>query len=123
MLNFRILVVEDNPENMDLICLLLEREGHEVYKAYDGIAGIEAAYHHHPDLILLDLAMPLKDGWAVASELKSDIMTQSIPIVAITAHTLPKYKEKAIKAGCDGFLTKPFRLAAFNQIIREFTRY
>jgi len=95
MFNPRILVVEDAPENMDLICLLLEQEGHQVYKAYDGVAGLEFACQQQPDLILLDLALPEKDGWKVAEELKADLITKSIPIVAISAHSPQQFKEKA----------------------------
>ncbi len=121
MFELRILVIEDNPENMDLICLILERENHEIYKAYDGQSGIELAYQHHPDLILLDLALPVKDGWSVAAELKSDIIMQAIPIIAVSAHTLPEFVDKAYQAGCSGFLTKPFRLNEFNEIIQKFS--
>jgi CheY-like chemotaxis protein len=121
MFNLRVLVVEDTQENMDLICLILERAGHQVYQAYDGIEGVETAIQQQPDLILLDLALPKKDGWTVAEELKTDIITKSIPIIAISAHITTQAKERAFKAGCDSFIPKPFTLGAFNMEIERFS--
>jgi two-component system cell cycle response regulator DivK len=120
MFNLRVLVIEDTQENMDLICLLLERGGHQVYQAYDGVEGIRTAFEQQPDLILLDLALPKKDGWTVATQLKSDILTRSIPIIAITAYVTKDAEEKALQAGCDGFIPKPFTLSAFNEEIDRF---
>ena len=82
MFNLRVLVIEDTQENMDLICLLLERAGHQIYRAYDGVEGVRTAFQQQPDLILLDLALPIKDGWTVATELKSDIITNSIVMIS-----------------------------------------
>jgi two-component system cell cycle response regulator DivK len=116
----RVLVVEDTPDNMDLMCLLLEQAGYEVYQAFNGVQGVESALRQQPDLILLDLSLPEKDGWTVAAELKSDILTQSIPIVAISAHSPPDLMEKAFEAGCEGFISKPFTLSAFKNEIHRF---
>jgi len=120
MISLRILVVEDTPENMDLLCLILEQAGHLVFKAYDGIQGVEVAFQEQPDLVLLDLALPGKDGFTVAKELKSDIITRSIPIIAISAHSLPEFKEKALEAGCEAFISKPFSLSALNKEVNRF---
>jgi CheY-like chemotaxis protein len=120
MFNLRILVVEDTLENMDLICLLLEQEGHQVYRAYDGVEGLKSAFQLQPDLILLDLALPEKDGWRVAEELKADLITKSIPIIAISAHSTQQFKDKAFQAGCEGFIPKPFSLSAFKEEINRF---
>ena len=120
MINLRILVVEDTLENMDLICLILEQAGHQVYKAYDGTQGVEIAFQQQPDLVLLDLALPGKDGFSVAEELKSDIITKSIPIIAISAHSLPEFKERALQSGCEAFIPKPFSLRALNKEINRF---
>ena len=120
LFKLRILVIEDTPENMELMCLILEQAGHQVYKAFDGVQGVEIALQQHPDLILLDLALPDKDGWTVAEEIKSDIITKDIPIIAISAHSMPKFKEKALEAGCDGFIPKPFSLRALSKEISRF---
>jgi two-component system cell cycle response regulator DivK len=122
MFKLRILVIEDNPDNMDLMSLILLRAGYEIIRAKDGNEGLELALQHQPDLILLDLALPEKDGWTLAQELKGDILTHDIPIIAITAHTLPHHKERALKAGCDGFIVKPFGIAAFNEEIKRYLR-
>ena len=107
----RILVIEDNEDNLSLIRLLLERANYEVVIASDGFTGLELARSEHPDLILLDLAMPEMDGWEVAHKLKSDMITQSIPVIAVTAHALPRDRERAMEAGCDAFIVKPFSVA------------
>ena len=107
----RILVIEDNEDNLSLMRLLLERANYEVLSAVDGFSGLELAQAERPDLILLDLAMPEIDGWAVARRLKGDIITRSIPIIAVTAHALPKDRERAFDAGCDAFIVKPFSVS------------
>ena len=107
----RILVIEDNEDNLSLMRLLLERANYEVLSAANGFAGLELAQAERPDLILLDLAMPEMDGWEVARQLKSDIITNSIPIIAVTAHALPKDRERALEAGCDAFIVKPFSVS------------
>lgn len=107
----RILVIEDNEENLSLMRLLLERENYDVIAASDGFTGLDLARSEHPDLILLDLAMPEIDGWDVARKLKGNIITQSIPVIAVTAHALPKNRELAMEAGCNAFIVKPFSVA------------
>ena len=121
MISLRILVVEDNLEIMYLICLILEKAGHQVYKAYDGINGVEIAFQEQPDLILLDLALPVKDGFTVAEEIKSDIITRNIPIIAISVHSFPEFKNRALKSGCDAFIQKPFSLKVLNQEVNRFS--
>lgn len=113
-------MVEDTPENMDLMCLILEQAGHLVIRAYDGTQGVTLALQEQPDLVLLDLALPDKDGFAVAQELKSDIITRNIPIIAISAHSLPEFKQRALDAGCEAFIPKPFSLAALNDLVNRF---
>ena len=120
MISLRILVVEDTLENMDLICLVLEKAGHRVYKAYDGIQGVEITIQEQPDLILLDLALPVKDGFTVAEEIKSNIITRNIPIIAISVHSFPEFKNRALKSGCDAFIQKPFSLKALNKEVNRF---
>jgi len=107
----RILVIEDNEDNLSLMRLLLERAKYEVLAAENGFAGLEVARAEQPDVILLDLAMPEIDGWEVARELKSDIVTSNIPIIVVTAHALPKDRERAFEAGVNAFIVKPFSVA------------
>ena len=99
---------------------LLEKTGYDVHIAIDGKDGLEKAHQIQPDLILLDLALPEMDGWTLAKELKNDMLTHKIPIVAISAHSMEKSQRKAFEAGCDAFIAKLFSVAAFNKEIRKF---
>jgi CheY-like chemotaxis protein len=103
----RLLLVEDTPEIWDFLSRRLQRRGHEVQLAHDGPAGVEAAREGRPAVILLDMNLPVMDGWTVAQTLKGDPTTQSIPIIALTAHALVGDREKAIAAGCDDYHPKP----------------
>ena len=102
----RILVVEDVPLNIDLLVQLLEDE-YEVLTATDGAAGIEIAEQERPDLILMDLSLPVIDGWEATRRIKADENLKHIPIIALTAHAMVGDKEKALAAGCDDYLVKP----------------
>lgn len=108
-----VLVIEDNIDNMDLVHFLLEQVGYEVMEARDGRTGLELAYQRLPDIILLDMSIPEVDGWKVAQQLKSDPQTQSICIIALTAHILPGDRKRALDAGCDGFISKPLDIPNF----------
>ena len=111
MFPIRVLVIEDNEDNLALMRLLLERAQYEVFLSMDGATGLEIARQEQPDILLLDLAMPDMDGWEVAAAMKADIITKDIPIIAVTAHALPKDRERAFEAGCDAFIVKPFSVA------------
>jgi CheY-like chemotaxis protein len=102
-----ILLVEDNEMNRDMLSRRLKKKGFEVAMAFDGKQGVEMARAQAPDLILLDMSLPVMDGWEAAGVLKSDSKTQAIPIIALTAHAMAGDKEKAIDAGCDDYDTKP----------------
>jgi CheY-like chemotaxis protein len=119
----RILIIEDNEDNLTLMRLLLEREDFEVLSATDGAAGLEIARTERPDLVLLDLAMPDMDGWEVAQHLKADILTQDLPIIAVTAHALPKDRERAFEVGCDRFIVKPYSVAGLLSEIDNLLEY
>lgn len=106
----RILLVEDNELNREMLSRRLGRRGFEVIIAVDGQAGIDAAQTQSPDLILMDMSLPLIDGWDATRQLKADPATQSIPVVALTAHAMDGEREKALEAGCDDFDTKPVEL-------------
>ena len=112
-----MLVVEDNFDNLQLIRFLLEQAGYTVLEAHNGLEGIAAAQRENPDLILLDLSMPEKDGWSMAREVKSDPRLAAIPVVAVTAHALPGDRKKALDAGCDDYLSKPLNVSAFRETI------
>ncbi|MEJ5314870.1 MAG: response regulator [Anaerolinea sp.] len=116
----RILVIEDNPDNLELVRFLLEQAGFQVISAVDGLEGLEKARTQRPDLILLDMSLPELDGWHLAKQLKDAEETASIPIIALTAHTLPGDRRRALEAGCDGFISKPLNVARFASQIEEY---
>lgn len=118
----KILVIEDNEDNRDLVTFVLEHAGHEITSAINGVEGIEAAQKQHPDLILLDLALPEMDGWEVAKKLKTDPATSDIILVALTAFTMPADKRRAMDAGCDGYLSKPINAATFPGEVAKFQK-
>ncbi|MDQ5856760.1 MAG: response regulator [Acidobacteriota bacterium] len=118
----RILVVEDSPDIRVLIRMLLEAAGHEVSTASDGRAGVEAVRAERPDLVLMDLSLPVLSGWEAAKEIKEDPDISSIPIVAVTAHAMHGDRERALAAGCDGFIPKPIDEETFESLVRSYVR-
>jgi two-component system cell cycle response regulator DivK len=103
----KILLVEDNELNRDMLSRRLERRGYQVVIALDGEQGIAMARSEVPDLILMDMSLPLLDGWEAARRLKTASETRAIPIIALTAHAMVGDREKAIEAGCDDYDIKP----------------
>ena len=103
----KILLVEDHEEIWDFLSRRLKRRGFEVVIAQDGQQGIDMAQVERPDVVLLDMNLPVMDGWAVAKQLKADAATAGIPIIALTAHALSGDREKALGAGCDDYHPKP----------------
>ena len=106
----RILLVEDNELNRDMLSRRLIKRGHEVAIAVDGAQGVEMARAVAPDLILMDMSLPVMSGWEATSALKGDVATRAIPVLALTAHSMSGDKERALAAGCDDFDTKPIDL-------------
>lgn len=106
----KILLVEDNEMNRDMLSRRLKKKGYEVVMAFDGKQGVEMASSEMPDLILLDMSLPVMDGWEAAGHLKSDEATKAIPVIALTAHAMAGDKEKALEAGADDYDTKPVDL-------------
>ncbi|KIU37273.1 response regulator [Methylobacterium radiotolerans] len=102
----RILIVEDVALNRDLLTQLLEDE-YEILIAVDGAAGVDMAIAHRPDLILMDLSLPLVDGWEATRRIKANATTSAIPVMAITANAMTGDEDRARAAGCDDFMTKP----------------
>ena len=107
----RILYVEDNEDNVYMLKRRLAKHGYEMIVAGDGAQGVEAAQRERPDLILMDLSLPVLSGWDAARRLKASDATRAIPIIALSAHALDGEREKALAAGCDEFETKPVDLA------------
>lgn len=106
----RILLVEDNELNRDMLSRRLLRAGHEVSMAMDGLQAVAQAREEHPDVILMDLSLPLLDGWDATRRIKADAATRAIPVIALSAHAMNGDRESALKAGCDDFDTKPVDL-------------
>jgi two-component system cell cycle response regulator DivK len=106
----RILIVEDNELNRDMLSRRLGRRGYEVLVATDGQQGIDVAHSGAPDLILMDMSLPVLDGWEATRRLKQDERLRRIPIIALTAHAMASDREKALEAGCDDYDTKPIEL-------------
>ena len=105
-----VLLIEDNELNRDMLTRRLERKEFIVSCAEDGQSGIDMAKNEMPDIILLDLSLPVIDGWNVARQLKADTNTKDIPIIGLTAHAMKGDREKALDAGCDDYDTKPVNL-------------
>jgi CheY-like chemotaxis protein len=106
----KILLVEDNEMNRDMLSRRLKRKGFDVVIAVDGGQGVDKAHSEKPDLILMDMSLPVKDGWTATKEVKSAEDTQHIPIIALTAHAMSGDREQALAAGCDDYDTKPIEL-------------
>ncbi len=106
----KLLLVEDNEMNRDMLSRRLARNGYEIIMAVDGQQAVMMAASENPDLILMDMSLPVVDGWEATRQVKANANTQKIPIIALTAHAMAEDKEKAMAAGCDDFDTKPVDL-------------
>ena len=118
----RVLIVEDNVDNFELVRFILARAGYVVLSAVNGMQGVETALREKPDLILMDLSMPEMDGWDAAKQLKADERTRKIPVLALTAHTLPGDRKRAMEAGCNGYISKPINVASFEKLVATLVR-
>jgi len=103
----KILLVEDNEMNRDMLSRRLQRKGYEISIAVDGAEGVALAHSEGPELILMDLSLPVMDGWEATRRLKASAETRSIPVIALSAHAMSGDKEKALEAGCDDYDSKP----------------
>ena len=120
----KILIVEDNFDNLTLVQLLLEREGYQVVTALDGKAGLEMVCSERPDLIALDLDMPIMDGWELLRQAKADPDVQDIPIIVVTAHLMPGERNRVLEAGGAGYVSKPFKVKDLvNEIQKNLPQY
>ncbi len=106
----KILLVEDNEMNRDMLSRRLIRKGYEVVVAVDGQAGVDMAASDRPDIILMDMSLPVIDGWEATRRIKASPATSGVPVIALTAHAMATDREKALEAGCDDYDTKPIDL-------------
>jgi CheY-like chemotaxis protein len=106
----KILLVEDNEMNRDMLSRRLSRKGYQVLIAVDGSQGVAMAISEKPDIILMDMSLPIIDGWEATRQLKANPHTKAIPVIALTAHAMSGDREKALEAGCDEYETKPIEL-------------
>jgi CheY-like chemotaxis protein len=116
----KILIVEDNEMNLDMLSRRLERRGYEVVIATDGAKGLELAKSERPDLILMDMSLPVMDGWTATGHIKADPELQNTPVIALTAHAIAGDREKALAAGCDEYETKPVKFPNLLTKIEQF---
>lgn len=121
MANKRILLV-DNEDNSKLVRFVLERAGYEIIEARTSQQGIDLAHTEQPDMILMELSLPKVNGWTAARELKADPLTTHIPTYALTAHTQPGDRARAMDSGFDGFLSKPINVHSFASAVAECLR-
>jgi two-component system, cell cycle response regulator DivK len=118
----RILVVEDNRDNMTLIVDILSSFDYEVLQATDGEQGVEMANVEKPDLILMDLSLPRMDGWTATRFIKANPALKQIPIIALTAHAMVGDRERALEAGCDEYISKPINLPELTTKVAQFIK-
>lgn len=116
----RILVVEDSVDIQELLEQILESEGHELFFAENGLAGLDLAIKHRPDLILMDLSLPVMTGWDAVRRLREMNEFKTTPIVAMTAHASKSDRQKALDAGCTSYISKPFDMDAMLKLINNF---
>jgi two-component system cell cycle response regulator DivK len=106
----KILLVEDNEMNRDMLSRRLQRKGYQVILAVDGQSGVEMTQTQAPDLVLMDMSLPVLDGWEATRRLKADAATRHIPVIALTAHAMSNDRERALEAGCDDYDIKPVEI-------------
>ena len=116
----KILIVEDNEMNRDMLSRRLERKGYDVVMAEDGQKGVDMSKSERPDLILMDLSLPVMDGWEATSTIKADDNTKGVPIIVLTAHAMAGDREKALEAGADEYDTKPIDFKRLLGKIKDF---
>jgi CheY-like chemotaxis protein len=115
----RILLVEDNEMNRDMLSRRLSRRGFEVLIAENGQSGVDLTVSERPDLVLMDMSLPVMDGWEATRRLKADPNTSTIPIIALTAHAMASDREMALEAGCDDYDSKPVDLTRLVRKIEQ----
>src|SRR5580692_8690471 len=115
----KILIVEDNEMNRDMLSRRLERKGYQIVMAVDGGQGVAMAESENPELILMDMSLPVLDGWEATRQIKANEALKNIPIIALTAHAMAGDRDKALEAGCDDYDTKPIE---FERLLEKIDR-
>ncbi len=119
MATIHVLLVEDNLDNRDMMQFLLERAGYVVSTADTGVEALAIAHREKPDIILMDLSMPEMDGWTAAQEIRKDPLLAKVPLIAVTAHTLPGDRRRALESGFDSYISKPINVRMFDSMVAE----
>ena len=117
-----ILVADDDPDILSIVSMSLETQGYTVYKATNGREAVDLAKQHHPDLVLMDMMMPIVSGYEAVVELKADAATRDITIVGLSAKAMATDMERATDVGIDGYITKPFRIAQVLTVVESYLR-
>ena len=120
MSGYTVLIVEDNEKNMKLMRDLIRVHGHQTLEAGDGVAALDVAENQHPDLILMDIQLPLMDGYEATRQLKAREGTRDIPVIAVTSFAMTGEEQKAHEAGCDAYLSKPIDIHKLLETVRRF---
>ena len=115
-----ILVADDDPDILSIVSMSLETQGYTVYKAVNGREAVDLAKQHHPDLVLMDMMMPIVSGYEAVTELKADATTRDITIVGLSAKAMATDMERATDVGIDGYITKPFRIAQVLTVVASY---
>ncbi|MFZ3122071.1 MAG: response regulator [Thermodesulfovibrionales bacterium] len=118
----KILIVDDNQDGRELVVKILKNRGYQMIEAVDGEEALEKAIAENPDLILMDISIPKIDGYEVTRRLKSQIKFKDTPIIALTAHAMKGDREKAIEAGCDGYISKPINIHELPDQIKSYLK-
>lgn len=122
MTKSRVLVIEDNEQNMYLVSFILEKNGCEVLQARNGLDGVKMAVENEPDLILLDIQLPVMDGYSVARAIRKEPTLKNTPMVAVTSYAMPGDRDQAMQAGCTGYIEKPIDPETFMSQVEHFTK-
>ncbi|NLF51915.1 MAG: response regulator [Leptolinea sp.] len=122
MTKLKVLVIEDNEQNMYLVSFILEKNGYEVIQARTGIEGVDLAVLHEPDLILLDIQLPVMDGYSVARAIRNRPSLAKTPMIAVTSYAMPGDCDQAMAAGCTGYIEKPIDPENFMSQVEQFVR-
>jgi two-component system cell cycle response regulator DivK len=118
----KILIVDDNQDSRELVVKIIKKMGYQMIEAVDGEEALEKAIAENPDLILMDISIPKIDGYEVTRRLKSQVSFKDTPIIALTAHAMKGDREKALEAGCQGYISKPINVRELPELIRSYLR-